>query len=868
MTHFPDRRTTHFLAWILINLSVVCLSGCDDSPSGGSVPKKATATATSSATATATATAKATEPISKAITAIDSSLFSFSCKTACSVTLNQLQGTWALSNGTQFQFTSTSEGGGTFSALDSQSGTAKGRYQSHQGILSLTFDQASSKDPFLKAGTSYDYVIISFSSKEIKVRTVASSDKSLWSSAIRLDCQEESCLKGPVLPTEATPQTYNGEWTVSIPATTQSTEEVFTFQFNSNTGLVTSHGTSEQGTQGVFNVIEDLVSLRFTDSVGSFFAANTIYYFRIRSATSPYVYWSAVPVSDLQPTNLSSFQIEFRCKSSCTTGSQIISRSNFSFLNAVGEWNLSFIGIPGVPSKAIASLTVKEDHKFEFVDFSEQRGAGHFSIDQGKIAVTIDQSGGSPLLDFTTKTFEIVTSFSDKVTVIISNGGSPSEESVPITQKEQADGLWDISMKLAPAQSSICSENKAQMTLSEGIVAGTRFYGDITISGTVSDTGTLKADQSTPGVSFALEGQIGKTQGSGTWILNGQCSGPWTATRLSDKPVTAGVLVDCSLKTPITFENADLEACVRKLPEFASLAVGAPITQEKACALTRMDCGFTKINDASDLSHFPGLITLNLTNNNQLTSVNLQGLPNLQKLNLSHNALDTVIGVNTLSRLTLLNLKQNRIKTLENLAPLIKLTQLDVSKNQLTGITGLVQLVALQELRVRDNSLQNLTGIEKLKNLTTLDAANNYPLTISSIGTLTKLVYLDLSHDDPVTAHTGGVALSQLEGLSNLTQLQWLILRRNNLKVLNLNPLIQLTYLDLSQNLLTSIGSVDGLFLLKWLYLGDNNLATVGDLSKLVELREFKIESNPRFDCTTFKIANSAVRNGSGCGKN
>ena len=140
---------------------------------------------------------------------------------------------------------------------------------------------------------------------------------------------------------------------------------------------------------------------------------------------------------------------------------------------------------------------------------------------------------------------------------------------------------------------------------------------------------------------------------------------------------------------------------------------------------------------------------------------------------------------------------------------------------QISSISGLVYADNLQYLNLDGNSIGDLTPLQGLTKLQTLD-----------------LDYNDLTDNGLVTAN--------LAPLSNLTQLEQLNLNNCNISdVTGLQGIgSSLTYLDLSQNEISDIGSLSSLTGLQTLYLSTNQITNITPLIDLTSLTYLNLDNN------------------------
>src|SRR3990167_8659311 len=199
---------------------------------------------------------------------------------------------------------------------------------------------------------------------------------------------------------------------------------------------------------------------------------------------------------------------------------------------------------------------------------------------------------------------------------------------------------------------------------------------------------------------------------------------------------------------------------------------------------------------------------------------------NLQQLELNQH-LFTSIHVN------IANLTELKELILEN-CRISKITEL--------GVTGL----KIEKLNVKNNKISGVpkTILNLQQSLTELDLSNNQiKELVTEFGFLNKLKKLDLSNNK----------LSKLPvELKSFTELEYLNLSNNNLGsgIMNRNPLsclssmVSLIFIDLSQNKLSAIPSLDLLSSIRQFNLSDNLLTDLPFLTQAATLLSFDISNN------------------------
>ncbi|KAL3455453.1 hypothetical protein BJX64DRAFT_71308 [Aspergillus heterothallicus] len=199
--------------------------------------------------------------------------------------------------------------------------------------------------------------------------------------------------------------------------------------------------------------------------------------------------------------------------------------------------------------------------------------------------------------------------------------------------------------------------------------------------------------------------------------------------------------------------------------------------------------------------------------------------PRLEELNVSENDIGQLSGVpSTLRNLTILS---NRLSNLTAWSHLVNLQYLDISGNELDNLDGVSELIHLRELRADNNNIQDIEGVFGLNGLLTLKLRNNHLKSVDfETAELIRLGELDMSQNELVSVRS----------LQNLPALVHLDLSSNELQKLSCSsPLDMLRGLKLSSNRLRHLDV--GLFpALNLLYVDQNRLSTILGLDEIRDL--------------------------------
>jgi Leucine-rich repeat (LRR) protein len=168
------------------------------------------------------------------------------------------------------------------------------------------------------------------------------------------------------------------------------------------------------------------------------------------------------------------------------------------------------------------------------------------------------------------------------------------------------------------------------------------------------------------------------------------------------------------LSGDVLITDPEFEAClrqsVRPLRPQDGLQPGQPISRDRACRVTRIECESRGIKEVNGIENFTHLTVLNL-NYNQLTRIDISELTEIEMLLLGRNKLTDIGDISRLSRMHTLWLGYNELRSLK-----------------LDGLTN------LKDLRVDGNQLKEITGLQTNPNLDILVLSQNPELPCRSLG--------------------------------------------------------------------------------------------------------------------------------------
>lgn len=290
------------------------------------------------------------------------------------------------------------------------------------------------------------------------------------------------------------------------------------------------------------------------------------------------------------------------------------------------------------------------------------------------------------------------------------------------------------------------------------------------------------------------------------------------------------------------------------------------------------------------------IYSIDLSNQNITDSdlVELSIFPNLSEINLSNNNISDITSLANLKNLTSLNLSNNNVSDVTPLASLDNLSIIDLSNNRLTK--GYDLLVNTYELKLNNCNIDGNISLKNLNKLILLDLSDNIGINLNdflpeNIGNLIlkniDLVSLDNlgKFDDLLTLDVSNNKLTDLNGLSNFKNLLNIDISGNNINdyslLKNFNNLFSLTAknnnisditmfndintvrLDLSDNNINDITNFknDNVFSLdlsnnkitsgfevlkniETLFLADNDITDLTEISKLDNIINLDLSNN------------------------
>ncbi|MBE7065583.1 MAG: leucine-rich repeat domain-containing protein [Ruminococcaceae bacterium] len=261
----------------------------------------------------------------------------------------------------------------------------------------------------------------------------------------------------------------------------------------------------------------------------------------------------------------------------------------------------------------------------------------------------------------------------------------------------------------------------------------------------------------------------------------------------------------------INFTDPYFESVVR---DMIGKSIG-DITVSDVSGIKTIKARVKGIRNISDIVYFSSLEELDLYGNKINDITPLGQLFKLRVLNIGKN-------YNTLYSGNSAGLNLNVLSSL----PLLE--ELYAEDNQISDITFVEGLMSLRVLDLSNNGLTDVTSLSKITNLETLIVSKNKLTDLSSVAECSKLAYIDASGnyyevmDDETYFYTGyGIKdLSFTKKLSNLS------------------------YINVSMNMVTSLDPLAKLTSLRSLYADDNYITDIGCLKSNPNIQLLSVRRN------------------------
>eukprot|EP00438_Fugacium_kawagutii_P035679 Skav210695 [mRNA] locus=scaffold1240:42242:44359:+ [translate_table: standard] len=226
---------------------------------------------------------------------------------------------------------------------------------------------------------------------------------------------------------------------------------------------------------------------------------------------------------------------------------------------------------------------------------------------------------------------------------------------------------------------------------------------------------------------------------------------------------------------------------------------------------------------------------------------NLESNVNLEHLELYQNLVKKIENIAHLHNLAVLDLSFNKIRLMDYLATcnFPRLERLYLSSNKITDVTGIFQLTNLKMLELGSNRIRSVPGeIASLVHLEELWLGKN-KISSMTLPHLPRLRHLSLQNNR--------LEVWEPAFFQNLSELTHLYLGHNNLPDLpeEFALLTHLVEVDLVRNAITVIKPIPELQKLEELWMNDNKIEDLEQISNLAvfpALKTIYLERNPMQD--------------------
>ncbi|KAF4534297.1 Conserved leucine-rich repeat protein [Lasiodiplodia theobromae] len=222
----------------------------------------------------------------------------------------------------------------------------------------------------------------------------------------------------------------------------------------------------------------------------------------------------------------------------------------------------------------------------------------------------------------------------------------------------------------------------------------------------------------------------------------------------------------------------------------------------------------------------------------------------IEALDVSNNHIAQLAGAPTTLRR--LNISNNCLNSLTSWSHLTNLQYLNVSGNAIDSLKGFSMLIHLRELKADENEIDSLDGIMELDGLLKLSVKGNKIKKVDFQGAyLERLTELDLSDNE----------INSVRSLDTLKSLETLNLDDNELSTFSSERVSKVKRLSLNRNSLTKL---DASFfpLLETLAADSNSLSSISGIARLKHLRVLSArDQHPAsgdFDTASF-LANTDI---------
>jgi Leucine-rich repeat (LRR) protein len=255
----------------------------------------------------------------------------------------------------------------------------------------------------------------------------------------------------------------------------------------------------------------------------------------------------------------------------------------------------------------------------------------------------------------------------------------------------------------------------------------------------------------------------------------------------------------------------------------------------------------SNISDLSPLQNLSSLGELYLQNN-QISNISiLQSLTGLRTLWLPGNPIQNITPLQGLTNLTELWLNDCQVSTISALQNLTNLTSLNIGFNPLVNITPLQNLTSLRILTMRACQIVDISPLQNLNRIQTLYADSNRIINATVLQNLTSLLFLDIS-DNLITT------IPSLNSCTTLGTVDFSDNQISSLTPLQGHP--SLRTLNLRNNFVFDLSPLQNITSLRQIVLDSNNVTNLAPLGAINQLQILQLRNNNLTDITSLITSN------------
>ena len=258
--------------------------------------------------------------------------------------------------------------------------------------------------------------------------------------------------------------------------------------------------------------------------------------------------------------------------------------------------------------------------------------------------------------------------------------------------------------------------------------------------------------------------------------------------------------------------------------------------------------------DVSALNKLTNLKNLAIYDNKELTDIStLKDLKNLKGLFINNTSITDVSIISDFVNLESMDLQYNKITKIPDLSKIPAFNRkseygrepsdsLLLSNNEITDISG-IENTGFTSIYLHNNNISDISIIQTMPNIKEIYIYDN---NISEISTLpTTIIYIDASYNN----------IEGILTLSNLENLQRLLLSNNKIEEVSIENLPELQYIALNNNNISDISFLEGLTEIETLDLSTNPISDISPISRTMACWIYLIDTlvNP-YDEATFHV--------------